>query len=367
MNEIIKGDCIEILAKMADESVDLIFADPPYFMRTDGVLNRPNGSEFDGCDDEWDKFSSNDDYAEFTKSWLNECKRVLKKDGSIWVIGGMQCIYTIGGIMQELGFWLINDVIWQKTNPTPNFMGTRLNNSHETLIWACKSKKSKFTFNYKTAKELNNENIEPNLFARGERKQLGSVWKMPVCAGNERLKDENGDKLHTTQKPESLLYRVIAISSKLGDLVLDPFGGTMTTGAMAKKLGRNFIMIEQNEKYIEFGKKRLEKVEFENSDIAKAKLDEKPVKVTMDEMIKAKFFIENEKFYLKNSDKFAILQSNGKLKYNGEIYDMHSLAAKIKNVKANRLNGFDYWFVKRNENLVGIKEIRENYRREIAL
>lgn len=367
MNEIIKGDCIEILSKMADNSVDLIFADPPYFMRTDGVLNRPNGSEFDGCDDEWDKFSSNDDYAEFTKKWLSECKRVLKSNGSIWVIGGMQCIYTIGGIMQELGFWFINDVIWHKTNPTPNFMGTRLNNSHETLIWATKSKKSKFTFNYKTAKELNNENIELNLFEKGVRKQLGSVWKMPVCAGNERLKDENGEKLHTTQKPENLLYRIITISSKLGDLVLDPFGGTMTTAAMAKKLGRNFIMIEQNEKYIEFGKKRLEKVEFENSDIAKAKFDEKPIKANLSDMIKAKFFIENEKFYLKNSDKFAILQSNGKLEFNGEIYDMHSLAAKIKNVKANRLNGFDYWFVKRNENLVGIKEIRENYRREIAL
>ena len=364
MNEIIKGDCIEILAKMADNSVDLIFADPPYFMRTDGILNRPNGSEFDGCDDEWDKFDSNDDYAEFTKSWLKECKRVLKKDGSIWVIGGMQCIYTIGGIMQELGFWLINDVIWQKTNPTPNFMGTRLNNSHETLIWACKSKKSKFTFNYKTAKELNNENIELNLFEKGVRKQLGSVWKMPVCAGNERLKDENGEKLHTTQKPENLLYRIIAISSKLGDLVLDPFGGTMTTGAMAKKLGRNFIMIEQNEKYIEFGKKRLEKVEFENSDIANAKFDEKPVKVTMDEMIKAKFFIENEKFYLKNSDKFAILQSNGKLKYNGEIYDMHSLAATLKSVKAKRLNGFDYWFVEREHNLIAINQIRENFRNQ---
>ena len=362
MNEIIKGDCIEILSKMADNSVDLIFADPPYFMRTDGVLNRPNGSEFDGCDDEWDKFSSNDDYAEFTKKWLSECKRVLKSNGSIWVIGGMQCIYTIGGIMQELGFWFINDVIWHKTNPTPNFMGTRLNNSHETLIWATKSKKSKFTFNYKTAKELNNENIELNLFEKGVRKQLGSVWKMPVCAGNERLKDENGEKLHTTQKPENLLYRIIAISSKLGDLVLDPFGGTMTTGAMAKKLGRNYICIEQNEKYIEFGKKRLEKVEFENSDIAKAKFDEKPMKVTICEMIENKFLNLGEKFYLKNSPFFAILTKNGKLEYNGEIYDIHTLAATLKSVKAKRLNGFDYWFVKRDKNLVGIDKVRENFR-----
>ena len=184
----------------------------------------------------------------------------------------MQCIYTIGGIMQELGFWLINDIIWQKSNPTPNFMGTRLNNSHETLIWATKSKKSKFTFNYKTAKELNVENTQPNLFARGERKQLGSVWKMPVCVGNERLKDENGEKLHTTQKPENLLYRIIAISSKIGDLVLDPFGGTMTTAAMAKKLGRKFICIEQNENISNLAKNGLKKWNLKTATLQKQNL-----------------------------------------------------------------------------------------------
>lgn len=365
-NQILKGNSLEILKTLPNESVDLIFADPPYFMRTQGVLKRPEGSEFDGCYDEWDSFKDNESYAKFTRLWLEECKRVLKSNGSIWVIGGMQCIYTIGGIMQDLGFWFINDVIWQKSNPTPNFMGTRLNNSHETLIWACKDKKSKFTFNYKTAKELNCDNIELNLFQKGKRKQLGSVWKFPVCSGNERLKDENGDKLHSTQKPEALLYRVIAISSKIGDLVLDPFGGTMTTAVMAKSLGRDFIMIEQNEKYINFGLKRLENIEFQNSDIAMAKFDKKPLKAKMSDMIKAKFFKIGEKFYLKNSDKFAILKDDGKLEFNGEIYDMHTLATKFKNVKSTRLNGFKFWEVLRGDNFVLIDKIRENYRQNLT-
>lgn len=363
-NQILKGNSLEILKTLPNESVDLIFADPPYFMRTQGVLKRPEGSEFNGCDDEWDSFKDNESYVKFTHLWLEECKRILKNNGSIWVIGGMQCIYTIGGIMQDLGFWFINDVIWQKSNPTPNFMGTRLNNSHETLIWACKDKKSKFTFNYKTAKELNA--TTPDLFTTNKKRQMGSIWKFPVCSGNERLKDENGDKLHSTQKPEALLYRVIAISSKIGDLVLDPFGGTMTTAVMAKKLGRDYIMIEQNEKYINFGLKRLENIEFQNSDIAMAKFDEKPLKAKMSDMIKAKFFKIGEKFYLKNSDKFAILQDDGRLEFNGEIYDMHTLAAKFKNAKSSRLNGFKFWEVLREDKPILIDKIRENYRQNLT-
>lgn len=363
MNQIILGNCIDEMKKIPSESVDLIFADPPYWMRVDGVLNRPNGSEFDGCNDDWDNsFSSNQDYNSFTKDWLLECKRILKQNGSIWVIGGMQCIYTIGAIMQDLGFWFINDVIWHKTNPTPNFMGTRLNNSHETLIWATKSKKSKFTFNYKTAKELNDENITFDLFDKGERKQLGSVWRIPVCNGSERLKDSNGDKLHSTQKPEKMLYRIIAISSKLGDIVLDPFGGTMTTAAMAKKLGRNYISIEQNKKYMEYGLKRIEQTYFENNDIAKAVFDEKPLKVSLQEMIGDKFLISGEKLHLKNTSFSAFLTESGKLEYDGNIYDIHTLAALLKSVKAKRLNGFDYWLVERNGKQILLDNVRNEYR-----
>lgn len=363
IEKIVCGDCLDELKKLSDKSVDLIFADPPYFMQTSGTLLRPEGKEFNGCDDEWDKFNDLAEYKNFSQTWLKECQRILKDNGSIWIIGSMQCIYILGSIMQELGFWLINDVIWQKTNPTPNFLGTRLNNSHETLIWATKSKKSKFSFNYKTAKELNNENIAPNLFTKGERRQLGSVWKIPVCSGNERLKDENGNKLHNTQKPLELLYRIIAISSKLGDLVLDPFAGTLTTARAAKKLGRGYIVIEKERKYLDIATKELNKIEFENSPIAKASYDIKPAKASMLDMLKTGFFKVGESFYLAN--KIAILNSDGKLSFDGKIYDMHSLAAKIKNSKADRLNGFKLWRVLRDDELVLIDDVRQKYREAI--
>ncbi len=361
-NIIINGNCIEELSKMKENSVDLIFADPPYWMRTEGKLTRVEGTEFDGCDDDWDKFSSLEEYEQFTYQWLNGCKRVLKQNGSIWVIGSMQCIYTIGAIMQKLGFWIINDIIWHKKNPTPNFKGTRLNNSHETMIWATKTPNSKYTFNYKTAKELNLDTVSIDDYNSGIRKQMGSVWKFSVCSGNERLKNDNGEKLHNTQKPQELLERIIAISSNKNDLVLDPFGGTMTTGAAAKKLGRNYIMIEKSEEYCYYGKIRLSSVVFENNQIASATFDEKPLKVTLKEMILDKYLIEGEWFYLKDGNKVATLCKDGKLNYNNDIIDIHSCAALAKKTKATRLNGFDYWYVKRNDELVSIDNIRENYR-----
>ncbi|MCK3658315.1 modification methylase [Pasteurellaceae bacterium Pebbles2] len=367
LNSIIHGNCLTEMQKLPSESVDLIFADPPYWMRIEGALKRPEGSDFSGCDDDWDNvFQNNDDYAEFTQKWLMECYRVLKKNGSIWVIGGMQCIYTIGATMQNLGFWFINDVIWYKTNPTPNFMGTRLNNSHETLIWATKDKKSKFTFHYKTAKELNDENVEADLFAKGQRKQMGSVWRFPVCNGNERLKNNLGEKLHSTQKPESLLYRIIALTSNIGDVVFDPFGGTMTTAAMAKRLGRHYLTIEQNEEYIKYGQERLRAISVVNDDVSQAKWDIKPPKAKMEDMISAGFFSIGELFYLKNTNETATLLENGKLFYQKEIYDMHTLAAKIKNVKADRLNGFNFWQVQRENSLVSIDSIRTQYRENLT-
>ncbi|MBQ6695782.1 MAG: site-specific DNA-methyltransferase [Lachnospiraceae bacterium] len=361
-NTIINGNSIEEMNKMKAESVDLIFADPPYWMRVEGVLQRVEGTDFDGCDDEWDQFESLEDYEKFTREWLEACYRVLKPNGSIWVIGGMQCIYTMGAIMQEIGYWLINDVVWHKKNPTPNFKGTRLNNSHETLIWATKSKKSKFTFHYKTAKELNTDTVSEEEFAKGIRKQLGSVWRISVCSGNERLKDEAGNKVHSTQKPEELLYRIIAISSKMGDVVLDPFGGTMTTGAIAKRLGRKYIMIERDETYCKFGSARIEAEVFEDTPIARADFDKKPLKVSVPEMIEKNFFIEGEWFYLKSGEQMGILQRDGQLLYKGELLDMHTCAARARGVKASRLNGFDVWYVMRDEQLVSIADIREAYR-----
>lgn len=363
INRVICGDSIDEMNKMQPNSVDLIFADPPYWMRTEGVLTRVEGTEFDGCDETWDKFDSLDDYEKFTEKWLSACYRVLKPNGSIWVIGGMQCIYTIGSIMQDLGYWLVNDVIWYKKNPTPNFMGTRLNNSHETLIWATKSKKSKYTFNYKTAKELNVDSVTEDEYNKGVRKQMGSVWRFSVCSGLERLKDENGEKLHSTQKPLEMLERIISISSKKGDLVLDPFGGTMTTGVAAKKLGRNYIMIEREAKYCKFGEERLNSVEYIDTPIANAVYDEKPIKVSMEEMITAGMFVVGEEFCFKNGEPIAKLCANGKLEYNGEILDMHTCCAIARQVKANRLNGFDYWYVIRGNKPVSIADVREQYRK----
>lgn len=363
---IICGDTIEQMKLLPDESVDLIFADPPYWMRVDGILRRVNGNEYDGCDDEWDnQFNTLEDYQKFTREWLSECKRILKKNGSFWVIGGMQCIYTIGSIMQELGFWFINDVVWAKKNPTPNFMGTRLNNSHETLIWAIKDQKYSFTFNYKTAKELNTDTVYEKDFVKGIRKQLGSVWRIGVCQGVERIKDKNGNKLHSTQKPEELLYRVIAISSKLGDVVLDPFGGTMTTGAIAKKMGRKFICIERDKNYCEYGEQRINNIIPVIGDIEKASFDVSPPKVTFAEMIEDGYFIVGEKMYF-NEKPYFFLTKKGKLHREGfEDIDIHSAIAKIKESKAKRLNGWDYWTVKRNNSFVPIDDIRKQYLREV--
>jgi len=363
-DKIICGDAIEEMKKLPDECVDLIFADPPYWMRVEGVLSRVEGTPYDGCDDPWDnQFETTKDYNDFTRAWLGECKRILKPNGSIWVIGGMQCIYTIGAIMQELGFWFINDVIWYKKNPTPNFRGARLNNSHETLIWAAKSDKARFTFNYKTAKELNTDTVDEEDFKKGVRKQLGSVWRIGICQGRERLRRDNGEKLHSTQKPEELLYRVIAISSNIGDLVFDPFGGTMTTAAVAKRMGRHYLTIEKELEYCQYGERRLSSITPVIGDIEKAVYDEKPLRVTMREMIAAGYFIAGETFYLKDFTEGGKLQPDGKLLYDGKIMDMHSCAALVKGSRAKRLNGFKVWYVLRNDGLVNIDAVRESYRK----
>lgn len=363
LNQILQGDSLELLKAIPSESIDLIFADPPYWMRVDGVLKRPEGGDFSGCDDSWDnQFATSADYSDFTRAWLTECRRILAPNGSIWVIGAMQCIYTIGGIMQDLDFWFINDIVWHKSNPTPNFLGTRLNNAHETLIWATKSKKSRATFHYKTAKELNSEIVD---FSKGARKQLGSVWKIPICSGKERLKNVRGEKLHSTQKPETLLYRIIAISSNVGDVVLDPFGGSMTTAAMAKKLGRSYITFEQNSEYVKAGQRRVNAIVPENSDIAVAKFDKKPPKVSLGDLMACGLLRVGEKIYIKGAESSATLNANGKAEFEGKIYDIHALCAKLKGVKAKRLNGFLFWEVKRAESKSGrilLDSLRKIYR-----
>ncbi|MBU0800821.1 MAG: site-specific DNA-methyltransferase, partial [Alphaproteobacteria bacterium] len=248
INKILQGDCVDIMKSLPQGSVDMIFADPPYNLQLGGDLHRPNNSKVDACDDHWDQFESLATYDEFTRNWLSAARDTLHKDGSIWVIGSYHNIFRVGYILQDLGYWILNDVIWRKTNPMPNFRGRRFTNAHETMIWAAKSKDSKYRFNYDAMKALN------------EDLQMRSDWSIPLCTGGERLKDDNGQKAHPTQKPEALLYRCIMSSTNPDDVVLDPFFGTGTTGAVAKKLGRKYIGIEREEDYIAFARQRLESI-----------------------------------------------------------------------------------------------------------
>ncbi|HLO18738.1 MAG TPA: site-specific DNA-methyltransferase, partial [Anaerolineales bacterium] len=247
-NQILHGDCIEILKSLPENSVDLIFADPPYNLQLQNDLYRPNMTKVDAVNDGWDKFEGFAEYDAFTTKWLSASQRVLKDTGTIWVIGSYHNIYRVGAIMQDLGFWILNDIVWIKNNPMPNFRGVRFTNAHETIIWAQKKKGAKYTFNHKSMKALN------------EDLQMRSDWSLPLVTGKQRIKS-NGTKAHSTQKPEALLYRIILASSNPDDVVLDPFFGTGTTGAVAKKLGRNWIGIERDKKYIKIAQKRIDTVE----------------------------------------------------------------------------------------------------------
>jgi len=245
LDDIIQGDCIEAMRALPAGSADLIFADPPYNLQLKNELRRPDNSRVDAVDDHWDQFGSFAEYDRFTRDWLAAARRVLKDTGAIWVIGSYHNIFRVGATLQDLGFWILNDVVWRKTNPMPNFRGRRFTNAHETLIWAAKGEKHAYTFNYEAMKALNDD------------LQMRSDWNLPICSGNERLKDEDGAKAHSTQKPESLLHRVIVSSTKPGDVVLDPFFGSGTTGAVAKRLGRRFIGIERDGEYVKVARRRI--------------------------------------------------------------------------------------------------------------
>lgn len=246
VNKIHLGDCVELLKKLPNNSIDLIFADPPYNLQLNGELYRPNQTKVDAVTDEWDKFESKEDYDKFTILWLTECHRVLKPTGSVWVIGTYHNIYRVGAIIQNIGFWMLNDIVWVKTNPMPNFKGTRFNNAHETLIWSTKSQKSRYTFHYHSMKVMNDD------------LQMRSDWLLPICSGNERIR-VNGQKAHSTQKPAELLLRIILSTSNPNDIVLDPFSGSGTTAAVAKRLGRQYIAFEREPFYVQVANERLNK------------------------------------------------------------------------------------------------------------
>ena len=344
LNTILSGDCIETLSSLPSASVDLVFADPPYWMQTEGDLLRTSGTKFDGVADHWDKFHSYEEYDKFSEQWLKECKRILKPNGSIWVIGSFQNIYRLGYIMQNLGFWILNDVIWSKLNAVPNFGGTRFQNSHETLLWCVKSQKAKYTFNYKTMKHLN------------DGKQEKSVWDIGICIGRERLKDENGKKIHSTQKPEVLLNKIILSSTKPGDVVLDPFFGTGTTGAVAKRLGRNYIGLEREQKYIEIAEKRIEKVAPEQTPISDLSLEVKPPRVKIQTLIETGLLSVGEKMFDKKSTLIGTLTAEGCVDDGTDVLSIHKMATK--HLRRQNYNGWSYFYIEREGKLKPIDELR---------
>jgi len=344
-NKILLGDCIEELKKFPDNSVDLIFADPPYNMQLQGELWRPNQTKVDAVDDEWDKYESFEHYDKFTIEWLKECRRVLKEDGTIWVIGSYHNIFRVGKIIQDLGFWVLNDVVWMKTNPMPNFKGTRFNNAHETLIWASKNKNSRYKFHYKSMKAFNDD------------RQMRSDWYIPICLGNERIK-VNGVKAHSTQKPEELLYRVILSSSDVGDIVLDPFMGSGTTGAIAKLLRREYIGIEKEAFYKKVAEDRIKKVVPVDEDTLCYNIEKPKPKVPFGNLLIKGYIEVGEVLVDKFGNNKAKVNADGTIS-NGEVGSIHSVSAKILGKESN--NGWDYWYVIRDGVLKPISDLRWKY------
>ena len=318
VNRILRGDCIEMMRSLPDASIDMIFADPPYNLQLGGDLARPDGSYVDAVTNNWDKFSSFAAYDAFTREWLAEARRLLKADGSIWVIGSYHNIFRVGAILQDMGFWILNDIIWRKANPMPNFKGTRFTNAHETLIWASKSEKSKYTFNYRAMKTLNDE------------LQMRSDWVLPICNGQERLK-RNGTKAHPTQKPEALLYRVMLATTNKGDVVLDPFFGTGTTGAVAKRLGRDWIGCEREDSYIEVAEERIEMaLPLDESALATMQSKRSAPKVAFGALVESGWLAPGARVFDKKRRFTATVRADGSLQADAETGSIHGLGAKLQ-------------------------------------
>ena len=330
LNTIIQGNCIEEMNKLPAKSVDVIFADPPYNLQLGGDLQRPDSSVVQAVNDEWDQFESFKKYDEFSHAWLKAARRVLKDDGSLWVIGSYHNIFRVGAMLQDMGFWILNDIVWTKSNPMPNFKGTRFTNAHETLIWCAKSQKSKYTFNYESMKAFN------------EDVQMRSDWHLPICTGHERLKDEKGKKVHTTQKPESLLYRVLMSTTNPGDVVLDPFFGTGTTGAVAKKLGRNYIGIEQNSVYITAATERLKAIEtVKDTTLFEATHKKAEPRIPFGSVLEYGLLEPGERLFDSKRRYCATVKADGTLVAEHEHGSIHQVGAKIQGLPS--CNGWTFW------------------------
>lgn len=332
---IINGDSIAAMARLPAESVDLIFADPPYNLQLEGELKRPDQSRVDGVEEDWDRFESFGTYDKFTREWLGAAKRVMKPEATLWVIGSYHNIFRVGTILQDLGFWILNDLVWRKSNPMPNFRGRRFTNAHETLIWAARDAGQKrYTFNYDALKSLN------------EGLQMRSDWVLPLCTGAERIKDGAGDKAHPTQKPEALLHRIIVASSREGDVVLDPFFGTGTTGAVAKRLRRRFIGIERDETYVKVAKERIAAVEplsVDAAEITRGKRSEPRIPfgalIEQGELKPGQILVSWDERYT------AKVRADGSLVVGDATGSIHQIAAHVQGLEA--CNGWEFWCVRR--------------------
>ena len=347
-NRIINGESINELKKIPNETFDLIFADPPYNLQLENNLVRPDNSKVNAVNDKWDQFDSFKSYDQFTNEWLSECKRVLKKNGCIWVIGSYHNIFRVGKIIQDLNFWILNDIIWNKNNPMPNFRGTRFTNAHETLIWASKSKKSKYTFNYQSMKSFNDD------------LQMRSTWNFPICGGKERLKI-NGVKLHSTQKPEALLHRIILASSNKNDFILDPFLGSGTTAVVSKKLGRVYYGIEKEKKYFDASIKRVKKtnlIKDEYLDVIKNNKS-KP-RIPFGSLIELGAIKPGTEIFDQQKKIYAKVMVDGSIRYKGNEGSIHKVAAQI--LGAESCNGWTYWHYQVGNRLKPIDELRQRLR-----
>ena len=352
-NEILQGDCIEWMNALPEKSVDLIFADPPYNLQLQGDLTRPDQSKVDGVTDAWDQFSSFEVYDRFTRDWMNAARRILKDNGAIWVIGSYHNVFRVGATLQDLGFWIMNDVVWRKTNPMPNFRGTRFTNAHETLIWATKSAdQKKYTFNYDAMKALN------------EDVQMRSDWVLPICTGGERLKAEDGSKAHPTQKPESLLHRVILSTTNPGDVILDPFFGTGTTGAVAKKLGRNFIGIERETAYIKAAKARIKSTPIAKAeDIQVTQSKKAEPRVPFGTIVERGLLQPGTVLYDPASRHAARVRADGTLACKDATGSIHKIGAHVQGAEA--CNGWTFWHYKKSGKLRPIDLLRQQVRKEL--
>jgi len=352
VNRIIAGDCIEAMRTLPEASVDMVFADPPYNLQLEGELHRPNQTRVDGVEEAWDRFEDFASYDRFSEAWLTAARRLLKPDGTLWVIGSYHNIFRVGARLQDLGFWILNDVVWRKTNPMPNFRGRRFTNAHETMIWCARERDARYRFNYEAMKSLNDD------------LQMRSDWLLPICSGGERLKDGSGRKAHPTQKPEALLHRVILASTQPGDLVLDPFFGTGTTGVVAKRLGRNYVGIERDKRYIAAAEARL-KATPANDDaetVATPGKRDEP-RIPFGWLVERGFLAPGTLLTSANRRWTAKVRADGTLIAADCRGSIHQVAAHVQGAPA--CNGWQFWFLEVEGKLVPIDLLRQKLRAEL--